>query len=117
MSRKAEATTPMPTAGQWMLMVGAVVAILAGGYTPLDNISPGALSFGALLFGPNELVQVTRALVAVLVLGAWLAMAAKHRVMLVPDRMVLTPVLLLVVWMAGQGFASPYVLPAWTTWT
>lgn len=117
MSRKAEATTPMPTAGQWMLMVGAVVAILAGGYTPLDNISPGALSFGALIFGPNELIQVTRALVAVLVLGAWLVMAAKHRVMLVPDRTLLTPVLLLVVWMAGQGFASPYVLPAWTTWT
>jgi len=115
-SGKNEATTPMPTAGQWMLMVGAVVAILAGGYTPLDSISPDALSFGALIFGPNELVQVSRALVAVLVLGAWLALASKHRVILSPDKGVITSLLLLTVWLAGQSFASAFVLPAWSTW-
>jgi O-antigen ligase len=106
-------TRSLPMVAGWVTAaVATVIAILAGGYIPTDPATLPESLLGAALFGPGELPQVTRAIVAALVLGPYAWLLYKNRVVAIPSVRIMGAVGVLGLCLVAASLMSPYRYPA-----
>jgi len=106
-------TRSLPMVAGWVTAaVATVIAILAGGYIPTDPATLPQSLLGAALFGPGELPQVTRAIVAALVLGPYAWLLYKNRVVAIPTVRIMGAVGVLGLCLVAASLMSPYRYPA-----
>lgn len=105
-------TRPLLAAGWVTAAVATVIAILAGGYIPADPATLPESLLETALFGPGELPQLTRAIVATLVLGPYAWLLYKNRVVAIPSVRIMGAVGVLGLCLVVASFISPYRYPA-----
>ncbi|MBX3097821.1 MAG: O-antigen ligase family protein, partial [Fimbriimonadaceae bacterium] len=94
------------------VLAAGVVAIMAGGFIPTDPSLLPESSFFAIFFGPGELPQMTRAIVAILVLVPYALLLLTNRVITIPSVRLIGTVGLFGLVLLGSTVSSPYRFPA-----